>query len=168
MAPTSSTSLAAVVALALCGALCGAALPGCEQSDDVVATLSALEDAGGELGGSLAPPPPPTSTPDAGGPRCETSQLYVLLSSIERNQCRVSSSPSTLAALGAFFLQNPPTRGPAEMRPVSTCDILNPLNFAYRNEQGEIELCPDHCETVRLWVAAENPRVLECQGFGGG
>lgn len=139
---------------------------GCQQHDDVVASVSALSDGGGPFAGAVAP------TPDAGAPRCETSEIYVLLSSIVRNQCLVgSTSPSTLFVLGGFFAQNPPTRGPAEMRPVSSCDIdifMSRLNFLFSNENGAAELCPDHCETARLWVAAEDQRVLECQGFGGG
>jgi len=161
---TSSTLQAACVTSAL---LC-AVLAGCEQDDDVVASLKALSDGGGGVAGSVVPAAP---TPDAGAPDCETSQIYVLLSSIVRNQCRVPSSPTTLAVLGAFFLQNPPVGAPGEARPVSVCDLFGG-RVAWLYEQmpgsGDYFVCPANCDVAAQYVAAEDQRLLACQGFGGG
>ena len=134
-------------------------LSGCEQSDDVVASLAAL--------------PPMMPEPDAGAPSCETSQLYVLFSSIVRNDCLVPSSTASRTVLGMYFLRNPPTGStPGEARPPATCDLIGidpRINWVYRREEGSDQLgvCPAHCELLKQYVADEDQRLLECQGFGG-
>jgi hypothetical protein len=126
---------------------------GCEQSDDVVANISALTDAG-PVAGSTAPPA-----------NCETSQLYVLFSSIVRNQCRLPVGLSTFLALQAYFVQNPPPAAMGETRPPSECDYYSsPYLFFYPPTDPEF-LCPDHCAAAEAVVAAEEQRLLPCQGF---
>jgi hypothetical protein len=32
---------------------------------------------------------------------------------------------------------------------------------------GDYRICPGQCQLVASYVAAEDQRILECQGFGG-
>jgi hypothetical protein len=119
-----------------------------------VANIAALTDAG-PTAGSSAPPPP----------SCETSQLYVLLSSIVRSDCYIPQTFSSFAALSAHFLQNPPPPALGETRPPTECDVFSSrLNFFYPVNSMP-RLCPDHCMAATEYVAAEDQRVLACQGF---
>jgi hypothetical protein len=152
---SSASACARIVGCSLLCALGAAGAVGCEQSDDVVANLSALSDAG-PTAGSTAPPPPPD---------CETSELYVLFSSVVRNQCRVPSSLSTFLALQAYFYQNPPPAAVGETRPPSECDVISSRYQVFYPVNNPQFLCPDHCAAADAYVAAEDNRLLACQGF---
>ena len=133
---------------------------GCHHRDDVVGYVSALQDAG-----AAGAQPPPTDA----GMDCSTSQLYVLLSSITSNECRVTVNTMALLVLSGFFLQNPSVSQPGEERPPSTCDLFGGRGAWFYEKVaggGEYFLCPGNCEVANAYVAAESQRVLACQGIG--